>query len=83
MANLGKEEDIDLALVPIGDCFTMGPTDALKAISMIQPQQVIPIHYNTFPLIRVSDEDLVQWSRQVDQLGATAHIMGSGATLSI
>lgn len=43
---------IDLALLPIGDNFTMGPEDALKALELIRPRYVIPIHYNTFPLIQ-------------------------------
>ena len=42
------EEGIDLALLPIGDNFTMGPTDALRALEFIKPGRVVPIHYNTF-----------------------------------
>jgi len=45
------EEGIDLAVLPIGDNFTMGPDDALRAVKMIQPKVVIPIHYNTWGLI--------------------------------
>src|ERR1700756_1267263 len=45
------EEGIDLALLPIGDNFTMGPDDALRAVKLIGPRRVIPIHYNTWPLI--------------------------------
>src|SRR5512146_2263858 len=41
------EEGIALAVVPIGDNYTMGPSDALRAIKLIQPQHAIPIHYNT------------------------------------
>ncbi len=51
MALLGRLHSIDLALLPIGDNFTMGPEDALEAVKMLQPGQVIPMHYNTFPLI--------------------------------
>lgn len=51
MALLGKK-GIDVALLPIGDNFTMGPEDALEAVKLIQPKQVIPIHYNTFGLIK-------------------------------
>jgi len=42
---------VDLALLPIGDNFTMGPEDAVRAVEFIQPKVVIPIHYNTFDLI--------------------------------
>jgi L-ascorbate metabolism protein UlaG (beta-lactamase superfamily) len=41
------EEGIDLAILPIGDNFTMGPDDALRAVKLIEPAQVIPIHYDT------------------------------------
>lgn len=51
MALLGRLNQIDLALLPIGDNFTMGPEDALEAVRMLNPKQVIPIHYNTWPLI--------------------------------
>ena len=49
MALIG-EEGIDLAVLPIGDNYTMGPEDALRAVKLIQPKHVIPIHYNTFDL---------------------------------
>jgi L-ascorbate metabolism protein UlaG (beta-lactamase superfamily) len=45
------EEGIDLAILPIGDNFTMGPEDALRAVKLIQPKTVVPIHYNTFDVI--------------------------------
>jgi L-ascorbate metabolism protein UlaG (beta-lactamase superfamily) len=51
MSLIGKK-GIDVALLPIGDNFTMGPEDALEAVKLIQPKQVIPIHYNTFSLIQ-------------------------------
>jgi L-ascorbate metabolism protein UlaG (beta-lactamase superfamily) len=43
---------VDIALLPIGDNFTMGPVDAARAVEFIEPRVVIPIHYNTFDLIR-------------------------------
>ncbi len=45
------EEGIDLAILPIGDNFTMGPEDALRAVKLIEPKKVLPIHYNTWGLI--------------------------------
>lgn len=45
------EEGVDIALLPIGDNFTMGPKDALKAVKLIEPMVVIPMHYATFDLI--------------------------------
>ena len=55
---------IDLALVPIGDNFTMGPDDALRAVKLVQPKVVIPIHYNTFDLIA---QDAAAWAARVQQ----------------
>jgi L-ascorbate metabolism protein UlaG (beta-lactamase superfamily) len=43
---------VDVALLPIGDNFTMGPDDAVRAVEFIEPSVVIPIHYNTFPPIQ-------------------------------
>lgn len=51
MELIGRLNPIDLALLPIGDNFTMGPEDALEAVRMLKPKVVIPIHYNTWPLI--------------------------------
>ncbi|MBI3910831.1 MAG: metal-dependent hydrolase [Armatimonadetes bacterium] len=42
---------IDLALLPIGDNYTMGPDDAVEAVKLLRPRAVVPIHYNTFPVI--------------------------------
>lgn len=47
---------LDLAFLPIGDNFTMGPTDALEAVKLLQPKQVVPVHYNTFPVIEQDAE---------------------------
>jgi L-ascorbate metabolism protein UlaG (beta-lactamase superfamily) len=63
MALIG-EEGIDLAMLPIGDNFTMGPDDALRAVKMIKPQKVVPIHYNTWELIA---QDADAWAKRVRQ----------------
>jgi L-ascorbate metabolism protein UlaG (beta-lactamase superfamily) len=57
------EEGIDLAVIPIGDNYTMGPSDALRAVKLLQPRNVIPIHYNTFDLIK---QDPEAWKKQVE-----------------
>lgn len=51
------DEDVDLAILPIGDNFTMGPDDALKAVKLIQPKTVIPCHFGTWPYIDIDAED--------------------------
>jgi len=56
MALIGKQ-GIDLALLPIGSHFTMDPEAAAQAVELIGPKEVIPIHYNTFDLIRQDPEE--------------------------
>jgi L-ascorbate metabolism protein UlaG (beta-lactamase superfamily) len=53
---------IDLAVLPIGDLFTMGPDDSIEAIKLIQPRRVIPSHYNTWPPIV---QDPQAWAERV------------------
>lgn len=48
---IGRNNHIDVALLPIGDNFTMGPEDALIAAGWLGAKTVIPMHYNTWPLI--------------------------------
>lgn len=47
---------VDVALLPIGDNYTMGPDDAARAVDFIEPEVVIPIHYNTWPPIAQDPE---------------------------
>ncbi len=61
MAMIG-EEKIDLAFFPIGDYYTMGPDDSLKAIQYVHPRVVVPMHYNTFPVIM---QDVSSWANRV------------------
>ncbi|MFO0958205.1 MAG: metal-dependent hydrolase [Isosphaeraceae bacterium] len=56
------EQGIDLACLPIGDNFTMGPDDSIRAIGLLQPAQVMPIHYNTWPVIQ---QDAARWAERV------------------
>jgi L-ascorbate metabolism protein UlaG (beta-lactamase superfamily) len=51
-----RGDKVDLALVPIGGHYTMDRYDAVTAVELIQPQQVIPCHYNTFPPIETDAE---------------------------
>src|SRR5699024_11232671 len=53
---IGDMNDVDLAFVPIGDNFTMGPEDALIATDWIQAKTVVPVHYDTFPVIKQDAE---------------------------
>jgi len=53
---IGETNHIDCALLPIGDNFTMGPEDAARAVKMLHPAVVIPMHYNTFDVIKQDPE---------------------------
>jgi L-ascorbate metabolism protein UlaG (beta-lactamase superfamily) len=57
-------QGLDLAILPIGDNYTMGPDDALQALDYLKPKAVIPCHYNTWPIIAV---DVAEWARRVNQ----------------
>ncbi|GAA0600793.1 metal-dependent hydrolase [Virgibacillus siamensis] len=54
---IGEMNDIGLAFLPIGDNFTMGPEDALVAAEWVNAKTVVPMHYNTFPLIEQDADD--------------------------
>jgi L-ascorbate metabolism protein UlaG (beta-lactamase superfamily) len=75
------EEGIDLAVLPIGDNFTMGPDDALRAVKLIQPKHVIPIHYNTFDLI---SQDGNTWAKLVMmETSAQVHVLKPGQSFTL
>jgi len=56
---IGDQNNIDLAFIPIGDNFTMGPKDASIASRWLHADCVVPVHYNTFPLIEQDPHDFV------------------------
>ena len=52
MSLIGSMNDIELAFLPIGDNFTMGIDDAVKAVEFLRPKRVVPMHYDTFDVIK-------------------------------
>jgi len=75
------EEGIDLAVLPIGDNFTMGPDDALRAVKLIQPRHVIPVHYNTWDLIA---QDVHAWKERVQsETTSQVHILKPGESYTL
>lgn len=56
MKLIGEEFDIDFAVLPIGDNFTMGIKDALKAADFVGTDRIIGMHYDTFPYIQIDKE---------------------------
>ena len=57
-------QGIDLAVLPIGDLFTMGPADSIEAIRLLRPKRVAPAHFNTWPPI---EQDSDAWALRVKQ----------------
>ncbi|HUV29328.1 MAG TPA: metal-dependent hydrolase [Anaerolineales bacterium] len=75
------EEGIDLAILPIGDNYTMGPDDALRAVKMLEPGQIVPIHYNTFEVIAQDPKD---WAQRVeDETDSKVHVIAPGESVTI
>jgi L-ascorbate metabolism protein UlaG (beta-lactamase superfamily) len=72
---------IDLAVLPIGDHFTMGPDDSIEAIKLIQPRRVAPAHYNTWPPI---EQDAAKWAERVKQeASAEPIVIEPGGTIDL
>lgn len=71
MELIGKE-GVDVALIPIGDKYTMGPDDALTAVELIRPKVAIPMHYNTFEAIA---QDPEAWKSRVEEATDTTVVV--------
>jgi L-ascorbate metabolism protein UlaG (beta-lactamase superfamily) len=72
---------LDLAVLPIGDRFTMGPDDALEAVKLLRPRRVAPSHYNTWPPIA---QDAGAWAARVKaETTAEPVILQPGGTLTL
>lgn len=80
MRMIGEEKSIDLALLPIGDNFTMGPKDAAVAAQFVNAERVVPIHYNTMPVIK---QDPEKFAALLEPEGIACEIMKPGEVLSL
>jgi len=80
MLRIGHDNTIDLALLPIGDLFTMGVKGSLRAARILEPKLTIPIHYNTFPPITVNTN---QWLEAMEQQNFTGKILKPGESLEL
>ena len=79
MKLIGEMHNIDVALLPIGDNYTMGAADAATAVEYLKPKLAIPMHFNTFPQIR---QDPEEFSDKVGDL-ARVKVMGFGETYEL
>jgi L-ascorbate metabolism protein UlaG (beta-lactamase superfamily) len=72
---------VDVAVLPIGDLFTMGIDDSVAATKLIEPKIVLPAHYNTWPPIQ---QDAEQWAERISsETGAKPLVLAVGASLEI
>jgi L-ascorbate metabolism protein UlaG (beta-lactamase superfamily) len=75
------DEGIDLLVLPIGDNFTMGPDDGLRAVKLVNPKMAVPTHYNTWPLI---EQDAATWAQRVEAETSTkVHVLDPGGSLDV
>jgi len=72
---------LDLAVLPIGDLFTMGPEDSIDAIKFLDPKRVAPCHYNTWPPIA---QDAAAWAERVrSHTAAEPVVLEPGGKISL
>jgi L-ascorbate metabolism protein UlaG (beta-lactamase superfamily) len=80
MQLIGELDKIDLALLPIGGNFTMDIPDAVKAVEFLKPKKVIPMHYNTGPLIAADPND---FAARIKPLGVEGIILNPGESYNL
>ena len=80
MKLIGELNNIDYMLVPIGDNFTMGIDDAVKAVEFVNPGVAIPMHYNTFPVI---EADPNEFKSKVEAIGKKCIVMDYGQEIDL
>lgn len=78
MKLIGDRRPLDCALLPIGDNFVMGPEDALLAAQMLNARLTVPMHYDTFPIIKQDPQAFV---RNLQSQGLAGQVMKPGETL--
>ena len=81
MRLIGDVGGVDLAALPIGDNFTMGPDDAIQAAQFVKAKKVLPFHYNTFPPIEQDVEAFAQ--KLMDETDIECAILNPGDTLDV
>ena len=80
MQLIGRSE-IEVAVVPIGDRFTMGPSASVEAVKLIRPQRVLPAHYGTWPPI---EQDAAAWAEQIAaETSAQPIVLPPGGTVDL
>ena len=81
MKLIGHKDALDYALLPIGDNFTMGLEDAALAAQWLNARHIIPVHYNTWPVIA---QDAARYKELTEAMSrAEVHIVSPGGTLEL
>ena len=75
-----EEEGVEVAFLPIGGNFVMDAWDALRAVKMIKPKKVVPIHFNTWDVIKADSE---KFCEEVKKIGHECLILNPGDTLEL
>lgn len=78
MKLIGEMNKIDLALLPIGDNFTMGIPDAAKAAEFLNAKLTVPMHYNTFDVIKADPKEFVD---MVKKQGRDSRVLPVGESM--
>ncbi len=78
MRLIGELNSIDVALLPIGDNFTMGIDDAVKAAEFLRPKLTVPMHYNTFDVIKADPQ---QFKQKLEAAGLSAQVVSPGQSI--
>ena len=81
MELIGRKDRIDYAILPIGDNYTMGMEDAAMAAKLLNARHVIPIHYNTWPVIAQDVELYKELTEKMSR--ASVHIVRPGDGLEL
>ncbi|MGB7024782.1 MAG: metal-dependent hydrolase [Candidatus Acidiferrales bacterium] len=69
----------EVAMLPIGDCYTMGPREAAMAIRLLHVKHVVPMHYGTFPALTGTPEELKKLTRDIP--GLEIHVLKPGESI--
>lgn len=80
MKLIGERDKIDMMFVPIGDNFTMGIDDAVKAVEFVSPETAVPMHYNTFPVIEADPDE---FCTTLSKRGRACRVMEFGETIEL
>lgn len=82
MATWGELFDIDVALLPIGDRFTMDARQAARALKLLRAKAALPMHYRTFPVLAQDADEFVKFAA-AEAPGAKIHVIDPGEEIEI